>query len=93
MAVGTANFYEPQTALQVIDGLGDFMRRHGIEEARSSGVSESRNAPESASCRLIHPALGWGDQRAALVRELRLPHQLDVTRGSLDKGERLTTLL
>ncbi|HNU98678.1 MAG TPA: dihydroorotate dehydrogenase [Verrucomicrobiota bacterium] len=34
VAVGTANFYEPQTALQVIDGLGDFMRRHGIEEVR-----------------------------------------------------------
>jgi len=30
VAVGTANFYEPQTALQVIAGIGDFMRRHGI---------------------------------------------------------------
>jgi len=34
VAVGTANFYEPQTALQVIDGLGEFMRRHEIEDVR-----------------------------------------------------------
>jgi dihydroorotate dehydrogenase (NAD+) catalytic subunit len=30
VAVGTANFYEPQTALQVIGGLCDFMERHSI---------------------------------------------------------------
>ncbi len=30
---------------------------------------------------------------AALVRELKLQHQLGVTRGSLDKGERPTTVL
>jgi dihydroorotate dehydrogenase (NAD+) catalytic subunit len=30
VAVGTANFYEPQTALQVIAGIGEFMGRHGI---------------------------------------------------------------
>ncbi len=35
VAVGTANFYEPQTALQVMDGLGEFMRRHGIEDVRA----------------------------------------------------------
>ncbi len=29
VAVGTANFYEPQTALQVIAGIGDFMKKHG----------------------------------------------------------------
>jgi dihydroorotate dehydrogenase (NAD+) catalytic subunit len=34
VAVGTANFYEPQTALQVIAGIGDFMQRHGIRDAR-----------------------------------------------------------
>jgi dihydroorotate dehydrogenase (NAD+) catalytic subunit len=33
VAVGTANFYEPQTALQVIDGLTDFMRRKGLKSA------------------------------------------------------------
>jgi dihydroorotate dehydrogenase (NAD+) catalytic subunit len=30
VAVGTANFYEPQTPLQVIDGLREFMERKGI---------------------------------------------------------------
>jgi len=34
VAVGTANFYEPQTALQVMDGLSEFMHRHGIEDVR-----------------------------------------------------------
>jgi dihydroorotate dehydrogenase (NAD+) catalytic subunit len=34
VAVGTANFYEPQTALQVIAGIADFLRRHGIENVR-----------------------------------------------------------
>ena len=28
VAVGTANFYEPQTALQVIAGLREFMEKH-----------------------------------------------------------------
>ncbi len=31
VAVGTANFYEPQTALQVIAGLRDFMQRKGFQ--------------------------------------------------------------
>jgi dihydroorotate dehydrogenase (NAD+) catalytic subunit len=34
VAVGTANFYEPQTALQVIAGLRDFMQQHGIADVR-----------------------------------------------------------
>ena len=34
VAVGTANFYEPQTALQVIAGIRDFMQRHGIADVR-----------------------------------------------------------
>jgi dihydroorotate dehydrogenase (NAD+) catalytic subunit len=34
VAVGTANFYEPQTALHVIAGLRDFMERHGLSDAR-----------------------------------------------------------
>jgi dihydroorotate dehydrogenase (NAD+) catalytic subunit len=34
VAVGTANFYEPQTALQVIAGLREFMQRHGISDVR-----------------------------------------------------------
>jgi dihydroorotate dehydrogenase (NAD+) catalytic subunit len=34
VAVGTANFYEPQTVLQVIEGIGQFMRRRGIQDVR-----------------------------------------------------------
>jgi dihydroorotate dehydrogenase (NAD+) catalytic subunit len=34
VAVGTANFYEPQTALQVITGLREFMQQKGIEDVR-----------------------------------------------------------
>ena len=34
VAVGTANFYEPQTALQVIAGIREFMQRHGIQDVR-----------------------------------------------------------
>ena len=30
VAVGTANFYEPQTALRVIAGLQEFMRQRSI---------------------------------------------------------------
>jgi dihydroorotate dehydrogenase (NAD+) catalytic subunit len=32
VAVGTANFYEPQTALQVIAGIREFMQQHGIRD-------------------------------------------------------------
>jgi dihydroorotate dehydrogenase (NAD+) catalytic subunit len=34
VAVGTANFYEPQTALQVIVGIREFMQRRGIKDVR-----------------------------------------------------------
>jgi len=34
VAVGTANFYEPQTALQVIVGIREFMQRRGIKDMR-----------------------------------------------------------
>jgi len=34
VAVGTANFYEPQTALQVIAGIREFMQRRGIQDVR-----------------------------------------------------------
>jgi dihydroorotate dehydrogenase (NAD+) catalytic subunit len=34
VAVGTANFYEPQTALQVIAGLRQFMQQKGIVDVR-----------------------------------------------------------
>jgi dihydroorotate dehydrogenase (NAD+) catalytic subunit len=34
VAVGTANFYEPQTALQVIAGIRSFMERKGIRDVR-----------------------------------------------------------
>lgn len=32
VAVGTANFYEPSTALRVIAGIQDFMQRKGIQD-------------------------------------------------------------
>jgi dihydroorotate dehydrogenase (NAD+) catalytic subunit len=34
VAVGTANFYEPQPALQVIAGIRQFMERRGIQDVR-----------------------------------------------------------
>ncbi len=34
VAVGTANFYEPQTALQVIAGVGHYMRENRIQDIR-----------------------------------------------------------
>ena len=34
VAVGTANFVDPQTALRVTDGIADYLRRHGFESAR-----------------------------------------------------------
>ena len=34
VAVGTANFYEPQTPLQVIAGLREFMQKHQIKDVR-----------------------------------------------------------
>jgi len=34
VAVGTANFYEPQTALQVIAGLCEFMRKTNLDDIR-----------------------------------------------------------
>jgi dihydroorotate dehydrogenase (NAD+) catalytic subunit len=34
VAVGTANFYEPQTTLRVIAGLREFMQRKGIKDMR-----------------------------------------------------------
>jgi dihydroorotate dehydrogenase (NAD+) catalytic subunit len=34
VAVGTANFYAPRTALEVIEGLEAYMKRHGIGDVR-----------------------------------------------------------
>jgi dihydroorotate dehydrogenase (NAD+) catalytic subunit len=34
VAVGTANFYEPQTALHVIAGIREFMQRKGLKDVR-----------------------------------------------------------
>jgi len=34
VAVGTANFYEPQTVLQVITGIREFMQRQDIKDVR-----------------------------------------------------------
>ncbi len=34
VAVGTANFYEPQTALQVIAGLREFMEKHHLADVK-----------------------------------------------------------
>jgi dihydroorotate dehydrogenase (NAD+) catalytic subunit len=35
VAVGTANFYEPRTALQVVAGLRQFMQKQGIGDVRT----------------------------------------------------------
>ena len=43
VAVGTANFYEPQTPLQVIAGIRDFMQQHGIKN-----VSEITGSVQTA---------------------------------------------
>ncbi len=53
VAVGTANFYEPQTALQVIAGLREFMQRHGIQEVREivgSVRAGARSGAERKEC-------------------------------------------
>jgi dihydroorotate dehydrogenase (NAD+) catalytic subunit len=44
VAVGTANFYEPQTALQVIAGLRDYMQRQQVQDVRQiiGGVRASK---------------------------------------------------
>ena len=34
VAVGTANFYEPQTTLQVIAGIRSFMEKHGLKDVQ-----------------------------------------------------------
>jgi dihydroorotate dehydrogenase (NAD+) catalytic subunit len=34
VAVGTANFYEPQTVLQVIAGIREFMQQRDIQDVR-----------------------------------------------------------
>jgi len=33
-AVGTANFYEPQTALQIIEGLRQYLEKNRIQDLR-----------------------------------------------------------
>jgi dihydroorotate dehydrogenase (NAD+) catalytic subunit len=34
VAVGTANFYEPQTPLQIIAGIREFMQQHGLKDVQ-----------------------------------------------------------
>jgi dihydroorotate dehydrogenase (NAD+) catalytic subunit len=34
VAVGTANFYEPQTPLNVLAGIREFMQKHGLKDVR-----------------------------------------------------------
>jgi dihydroorotate dehydrogenase (NAD+) catalytic subunit len=34
VAVGTANFYEPQTALHIIAGICEYMQKHGLTDTR-----------------------------------------------------------
>ncbi len=41
VAVGTANFSEPQTALQVVDGIREYMQRHGFDSL--AGLTGSLN--------------------------------------------------
>jgi len=53
VAVGTANFYEPQTAFQVIAGLREFMQCHGIQEVREivgSVRAGARSGAERKAC-------------------------------------------
>lgn len=40
VAVGTANFYEPQTALNVIAGIREFMERNGVTDTRELRISQ-----------------------------------------------------
>lgn len=42
VAVGTANFADPQTAQKVVEGIGEYMEQHGIEDIRDliGGVRE-----------------------------------------------------
>jgi dihydroorotate dehydrogenase (NAD+) catalytic subunit len=47
VAVGTANFYEPQTALQVIAGIRDFMERKKISDVREISGSVRTEKPGS----------------------------------------------
>ncbi len=35
VAVGTANFVNPYTTVEVIDGIEDYMKRHGVEDIHS----------------------------------------------------------
>ena len=35
VAVGTANFHDPQAAVKIIDGIEDYMRRHGTEDVNT----------------------------------------------------------
>src|ERR1035438_10366259 len=44
VAVGTANFYEPQTALQVIAGIREFMERKKISDVRDITRSEEHTS-------------------------------------------------
>ena len=34
VAVGTANFNDPRAAIRVIEGIEDYMQRHGISDIR-----------------------------------------------------------
>ncbi|MDW7980920.1 MAG: dihydroorotate dehydrogenase [Verrucomicrobiales bacterium] len=54
VAIGTANFYEPQTALRVIAGIRQYMHEHGIQDIRelvgaARQVANSTPAPPTRS--------------------------------------------
>lgn len=38
VAVGTANFIDPTTPIRVIDGIADYMQRHGMETPREIAI-------------------------------------------------------
>lgn len=47
VAVGTATFYEPQTAFQVLAGVKDFLRRQGLRDVRELvGAVLAQPAPD-----------------------------------------------
>ncbi|MCS7091597.1 MAG: dihydroorotate dehydrogenase [Verrucomicrobiota bacterium] len=60
VAVGTANFYAPRTALEVLEGLQAYMHRHGVADVRDLiGRVEMPGKFENGS------ALGEGSVRGA----------------------------
>jgi len=73
VAVGTANFYAPRTALEVVEGLQAYMARHGIADVREligrvempGGRGPTAGASEEALLGRggMSPSDPWGPRR------------------------------